>query len=122
MKLGDSELDVWADHSYSKRQRVCSSPVYLAPEVHEGHGCFKSAVWSLGISIVEMAEGKHPYADYSSSMVMYRVLNEPPPALTSSGWSSDLIGFVKRCLVKDVEERASVDELLKASFSVLRYD
>lgn len=94
----------------------------MAPEVYKSGSELKSDVWSLGISIVEMAEGKHPYADYSSSMVMYRVLNEPPPALTSSGWSSDLIGFVKRCLVKDVEERASVDELLKASFSVLRYD
>ena len=61
MKLGDSELDVWADHSYSKRQRVCSSPMYMAPEVYKRQTCLKSDVWSLGISIIEIAEGKNPF-------------------------------------------------------------
>ena len=28
-------------------------------------------------------------------------------------WSDDLVGFVKKCLVSDVEKRASVEELLK---------
>lgn len=35
-----------------------------------------------------------------------------PPSLSSSGWSSDLIDFVSTCLVKDVDKRASVVELL----------
>ena len=113
MKLGDSELDVWADHSYSKRQRVCSSPVYMAPEVYEGGAELKSDVWSLGISMIEMAEGKNPFGDCTSAQVMNRVMNKEPPSLTSSGWSGDLVDFVKRCLVKDVNRRASVDELLK---------
>lgn len=28
-------------------------------------------------------------------------------------WSDDLVSFVKKCLVRDVEKRASVEELLK---------
>ena len=40
---------------------------------------------------------------------------EPSPSLTSPGWSSDLVDFVGKCLEKDVNERASVDELLKVS-------
>ena len=35
-----------------------------------------------------------------------------PPSLSSSGLSSDLVDFVNACLVKDVEKRASVNELL----------
>lgn len=35
------------------------------------------------------------------------------PSLTSSGWSSDLIDFMKRCLVKAASERASVEALVK---------
>ena len=41
-----------------------------------------------------------------------------PPSLSSSGWSRDLVDFVDRCLVKDVNERASVEELLTVSFVV----
>ena len=31
------------------------------------------------------------------------------------GWSYDLIDFVSHCLVRDVEKRASVSELLEVS-------
>ena len=47
------------------------------------------------------------------AQVMNRVMNMPPPSLSGSGFSSDLVDFVKRCLVKDVSDRASVEELLK---------
>lgn len=38
-----------------------------------------------------------------------------PPAFSSSTWSNDLVDFVSKCLEKDVNERASVDELLMVS-------
>ena len=41
-----------------------------------------------------------------------------PPSLSSSDWSRDLVDFVDRCLVKDVNERASVEELLTVSIVV----
>ena len=85
----------------------------MAPELYEGGAVLKSDVWSLGISVIEMAEGKNPFGDCTSAQVMNQVMNKEPPSLTSSGWSSDLVDFVKRCLVKDVNRRASVDELLK---------
>ena len=49
---------------------------------------------------------------------MNRVITKPSPSLSSSQWSSDLVDFVSKCLVKDVNERASVDELLKVSVVV----
>ena len=48
---------------------------------------------------------------------MKRVCDDKPPSLSSSGWSSDLVDFVSGCLVKDVEKRASVDELMKVRAS-----
>ena len=48
---------------------------------------------------------------------MKKVCDEKPPALSSSGWSPDCIDFVKKCLMKDVKERPSVDDLLKVSAS-----
>ena len=53
---------------------------------------------------------------------MNRVMNMPPPSLSSSGWSSDLVDFVKKCLVKDVNERSSVEELLRVGVSSVRLD
>ena len=94
----------------------------MAPEVYEEEACLKSDVWALGISIIEMAEGRNPYAGMTSVKIMNQVVSKPPPSLTSSEWSSDLVDFVKCCLVKDVKERSSVDDLLKVVVEISRDD
>ena len=48
IKLSDCELEVRPTHSESARSRLC----YTAPELIEE----KSDVWSLGVSLIEMAE------------------------------------------------------------------
>ena len=88
---------------------------YRSPEVYNGTVCMKSDVWSLGISLIEMADERNSYTGSSSTELMNQVVNQPSPSLTSSGWSSDLVDFVSKCLEKDVNERASVDELLMVS-------
>lgn len=87
--------------------------MYMAPEVYGDGAVLKSDVWSLGISLIEMGEGKNPYAGRSRMMIMKEVLTQPPPSLSPSKWSSDFVDFVNRCLVKDVTARGSVDELLE---------
>ena len=87
--------------------------MYMGPEMFRRGGCLKSDVWSLGISVYEMAEGKNPLAGCSSEYeVFYKVCGEDPISLPSR-WSPELRDFVSKCLVKDVNERASADELLK---------
>ena len=118
IKLGDFGLAVQLEHSCSKRNTTCGTSWYMGPEVYEEEACLKSDVWALGISVIEMAEGRNPFAGMTSAKIMNLVLNKSPPSLSSSGWSSDLVDFVKKCLVKDVNERASVDELLEVSVVV----
>ena len=101
------------NHSYSVRPTSCGTSWYMAPEVYDGKTQLKSDVWSLGISLMELAEAKNPYADCTSAMVMKRVCMEDPPSLSSSKWSSAFVSFVNRCLQFDVEKRASVNELLE---------
>ena len=94
----------------------------MAPEVFTDGAVLKSDVWSLGMSMIEMADGRNPFVRMTSSEFIGEVLNKPPPSFSSSGWSDDLVDFVKKCLVKDVNERASVEELLKVSVVVMGED
>ena len=119
IKLGDFGLAVQLEHSGSKRNNVCGTSMYVAPEVYEGGTVLKSDVWSLGMSIIEMVGGRNPYVGLTTKEFKNELLNKRPPSFSSSGWSDDLVDFVKKCLVKDVNERASVDELLKVSVVVM---
>ena len=122
MKVGDFGLAVQLEHSCSKRNTTCGTSLYMGPEVYEGGACLKSDVWSLGMSVIEMAEGKHPLASCTSFQMMKKVCDGEPPSLSSSEWSSDLVEFVKKCLVKDVNERSSVEELLRVGVSSVSLD
>ena len=69
-----------------------------------------------------MAEGKHPYAKCTSfAEVINAVCTNDPPSLSSSTWSSDFVEFISKCLVKDVNERWSVIQLMDVRL-MLWYD
>ena len=110
VKLGSFGLDIQQRHASSAKNADCGTFLYMAPEVYEGAAVLKSDVWSLGVSILEMAEGKNPYA---SCAVKEAVCNGAVPSLSSG--SSDLVDFVSKCLVKDVHDRCSVEELMEVS-------
>ena len=122
IKLGDFGLAVQLEHSCSKRNTTCGTSMYMGPEVYGEGAELKSDVWALGMSVIEMAESKNPFAGMTSAKIMNQVVSKPPPSLTSSGWSSDLVDFVRCCLVKDVKERSSVDDLLKVVVEISRND
>ena len=46
---------------------------------------------------------------------MRTVCTEPAPMLSSSKWSDEFADFVDTCLVKDVNERWSVKELMEVN-------
>ena len=110
MKLSDYGLQI-ADNSNVKRRTT----LHNAPEVIRGKRELKSDVWSFGITLFELAEGKNPFEDIESNKVKAAIYSNDPPSLSSEKWSADFVDFVSKCLVKDVKERPSVDELMNVS-------
>lgn len=69
VKLGDFSLAVQLESSSSRRPTKCGTSWYIAPEVFNGMTELKSDVWSLGISLIELGDGKNPFAGKSASKV-----------------------------------------------------
>ena len=113
IKLGDFGLAVQLEHSCSKRSTQCGTSWYMAPEVYDEATVLKSDVWSLGITLIELAEGQNPYTGCTALKVMRLVCDGQPPALSSSKWSAAFVDFVSKCLVKDVKKRWSVSQLME---------
>ena len=106
LKLDVCDVSVQVEDDGSKRQRVDDSSLLIAPEVVANTPCLKSDVWCIGMSVMKMMEGRRRVMNNREAI-------EEPYSLC--GWSYDLIDFVSHCLVRDVEKRASVSELLEVS-------
>ena len=69
IKVGDFGLAAQLNSSASRRSAMCGTPLYMAPEVFKEQTCLASDLWSLGISAIELAEGKQPYGQCSQYAV-----------------------------------------------------
>ena len=82
----------------AKRNTVIGTPFWMAPEVIQeiGYDCVAD-IWSLGITALEMAEGKAPYGDIHPMRAIFMIPSKPPPSFNKPDkWSSAFIDFVSR--------------------------
>ena len=71
-------------------------------------------MWSLGISLIEMTDGKNPFERYPDYAVK-SAIRSANPSLSGEKWSAAFVDYVSQCLVRDVSERRGVSELMKVS-------
>lgn len=99
----------------------------MAPEQARGpvYTTCASDVWSVGIIAIQMLTGAIPYkldldGALASSRLMYQLASDPhfSPTWNSASMSPLAANFVEQCLVRDPQNRATVDALLLHPFLV----
>ncbi|KHJ41078.1 kinase domain protein [Trichuris suis] len=123
VKLGDFGVSAKSSDSLQRRTTFIGTPYWMAPEVmvcetfkEQPYGS-KCDIWSLGITLIELAEMEPPYHEMSPMRVVFKVQKSDPPTLCNPAkWSGEFHNFLSRCLVKNPNERDSADLLSLHSF------
>ena len=99
--------------SSEKQPAMC----YDAPEVSDGKRELKSDVWSLGVTLSELAEIENPCEDIHMLETKRWVHARYSPSYSGKKVSALLVHFVRKCLIRDVSKRWSVRQLMEVSES-----
>lgn len=115
---------------------------FVQPETLQGgHDPAQSNIWSLGLSLIEMAIGIYPIpvpdaqtvdkllsdeltpdaiepTEMGIFQVLEAIVKEPAPKLEHPSFSVEFRDFIDKCLHKDPAERADLKTLLVSFFSV----
>ncbi|CAO4385392.1 unnamed protein product [Caenorhabditis nigoni] len=97
--------------------RPYMAPERLAPNA-DGYD-IKSEVWSLGITMVEVANGKYPYDGFMDAPILDQVrmvvYGDPPILNPERDTSMQMKMFIAQCTIKDRRLRASFEDLKRTS-------
>ncbi|XP_071063053.1 TRAF2 and NCK interacting kinase b isoform X1 [Pseudochaenichthys georgianus] len=122
VKLVDFGVSAQLDRTVGRRNTFIGTPYWMAPEViacdenPEATYDFKSDLWSLGITAIEMAEGAPPLCDMHPMRALFLIPRNPAPRLKSKKWSKKFQSFIDSCLIKSHSQRPSTEQLLKHPF------
>ncbi|XP_070098718.1 TRAF2 and NCK-interacting protein kinase isoform X25 [Equus przewalskii] len=122
VKLVDFGVSAQLDRTVGRRNTFIGTPYWMAPEViacdenPDATYDFKSDLWSLGITAIEMAEGAPPLCDMHPMRALFLIPRNPAPRLKSKKWSKKFQSFIESCLVKSHSQRPATEQLMKHPF------
>ncbi|XP_049665630.1 STE20-like serine/threonine-protein kinase isoform X3 [Accipiter gentilis] len=123
IKLADFGVSAKNTRTIQRRDSFIGTPYWMAPEVvmcetsKDRPYDYKADIWSLGITLIEMAQIEPPHHELNPMRVLLKIAKSDPPTLAQpSKWSSDFKDFLKKCLEKNVDTRWSATQLLQHPF------
>ncbi|XP_038265353.2 STE20-like serine/threonine-protein kinase isoform X5 [Dermochelys coriacea] len=123
IKLADFGVSAKNTRTIQRRDSFIGTPYWMAPEVvmcetsKDRPYDYKADVWSLGITLIEMAQVEPPHHELNPMRVLLKIAKSDPPTLAQpSKWSSDFKDFLRKCLEKNVDARWNTAQLLQHPF------
>ncbi|KAI8364956.1 kinase-like domain-containing protein [Blakeslea trispora] len=103
------------------RRSFVGTPCWMAPEILLNRDYdTKVDLWALGITILELACGKPPFAQYDPFTIFTMIIENPVPTFSGNRCrytpSHAMQDFVNRCLHKKASKRISITEALNHPF------
>uniref|UniRef100_A0A3Q2UBC6 mitogen-activated protein kinase kinase n=1 Tax=Fundulus heteroclitus TaxID=8078 RepID=A0A3Q2UBC6_FUNHE len=93
------------------------APERINPETNQKGYNVKSDIWSLGITMIELAILRFPYDVWGTPFQQLKqVVEEPSPQLPADQFSPDFVDFTSQCLKKIAKERPTYTELMQHPF------
>ncbi|XP_066471934.1 serine/threonine-protein kinase 10 [Tiliqua scincoides] len=123
IKLADFGVSAKNIKTLQRRDSFIGTPYWMAPEVvmcetmKDTPYDYKADIWSLGITLIEMAQIEPPHHELNPMRVLLKIAKSDPPTLSyPSKWSSEFKDFLKTALDKNPETRPSAAQLLEHPF------
>ncbi|OWJ99143.1 NRK, partial [Cervus elaphus hippelaphus] len=122
VKLVDFGVSAQVSRINGRRNSFIGTPYWMAPEVID---CdedprrsydYRSDVWSVGITAIEMAEGAPPLCNLQPLEALFVILRESAPKVKSSGWSRKFHDFMEKCMIKNFLFRPTSANMLHHPF------
>ncbi|CAO2825099.1 unnamed protein product, partial [Amaranthus hypochondriacus] len=113
-----SSIQVVSDSEFDQRLKIVprGSPLWMAPEVVRGESQgFEADIWSLGCTMIEMFTGFPAWQDRGAHTLFKIGYSDEVPEYPSR-LTEVAKDFLKKCLVRNPEERWSCDQLLQHPF------
>lgn len=123
IKLADFGVSAKNTKTLQRRDSFIGTPYWMAPEVvmcetmKDAPYDYKADIWSLGITLIELAQIEPPHHELNPMRVLLKVAKSEPPTLDHPHkWSKDFNDFLKKALDKNPETRPSAAQLLEHPF------
>eukprot|EP00826_Nyctotherus_ovalis_P049988 TRINITY_DN6082_c0_g1_i1.p1 TRINITY_DN6082_c0_g1~~TRINITY_DN6082_c0_g1_i1.p1 ORF type:complete len:571 (-),score=100.43 TRINITY_DN6082_c0_g1_i1:157-1869(-) len=120
LKVGDFGLAAELSTRGERRNTVCGTPNYVAPEIlkqkSRGGHSFEVDVWAVGIILYIMLVGRAPFESPNVSTTYRRIERNSYAIPESLKLSTEAVELIKRILVPFPEKRPSLEEILRDPF------